>query len=139
MIKLQVLSDKTAIGLSLLCTLHCLALPFVLVLFPSMAALQLDNEAYHFWMIIAVIPISMYALTLGCKQHKRKYLLVVGSVGLMFLLMAVFLPEPLIGEWGEKSLTLIGASIIAVGHYINYRLCQLKHTCTCPQTEFSRI
>lgn len=133
MTNLQTLSDKTAISLSILCTLHCLALPVILVLFPSMAALRLDNEAYHFWMILAVIPISFYALTLGCKQHKRKHLLVLGSIGLMFLVMAVFLPESLTGEWGEKALTLIGASIIAFAHYINYRLCRHERTCTCPK------
>ena len=43
----QVMTDKLAIGLSLLCTFHCLALPILLVLLPSIAALGLDNENFH--------------------------------------------------------------------------------------------
>jgi len=132
LIKLQPFSDKAAIGLSLLCTLHCLALPLLLVIFPSIASLQLANEALHFWMILAVIPTSVYALTLGCKQHKRKHLLVVGSFGLTFLALAVFLPESLLGELGEKTFTLIGAGLIAFGHYRNYRLCRHNKCCECP-------
>jgi len=118
--------DKTAIGLSLLCAAHCLALPLVLVLLPSLAALQLNYEAFHFWMVIAVLPTSLYALTMGCKQHKRYRLLLLGSVGLILLVSAVVLGEAVIGELGEKALTLVGAAFIAYGHYTNFRLCQLR-------------
>ncbi len=132
MIKFQPLSDKAAISLSLLCAFHCLALPLLLVLLPSMASLQLDNEAFHFWMILAVLPTSIYALTLGCKQHKRTYLLVLGAVGLALLLSAVLLPESLFGERGEKIFTLLGAGLISIAHFKNYRLCRQNKGCKCP-------
>ena len=85
----QVVTDKLAIGLSLGCAIHCLSLPILLALLPSMTALQLDNEAFHFWMLVAVIPTSVYALTLGCKQHKRYRLLILGFIGLGLLVMAL--------------------------------------------------
>lgn len=131
MLKLQPLSDKTAIGLSLLCTLHCLALPILLIAFPNVLSLQLNNEAFHFWMILAVIPISIFALTLGCKQHKRFQLLIIGAIGLLLLFMAIILPESLLGEQGEKILTLIGAGLIAIGHFKNFKLCQPTKECAC--------
>ena len=87
----QVLTDKLAIGLSLACAIHCLLLPILLVLLPSMAALQLDNEAFHLWMVIAVIPSSAYALSLGCKQHKRYQLLILGCTGVTLLVLALML------------------------------------------------
>lgn len=120
----QTLSDKAAIGLSLLCVGHCFAVPLVLVLFPSVAAMQLDTEAFHLWMIVAVIPISLYALSIGCKKHRRFQLLAFGGVGLTFLVMAVALEEVLLGEMGEKIFTSIGAGLIAFGHYRNFGLCQ---------------
>ncbi len=135
---LQTLSDKTAIGLSLLCSLHCLALPIVLVVFPSMAALQLDNEKFHLWMIVAVIPTSIYALTLGCKQHKQSHVLAVGAMGLLFLLLAIVIDERLLGEVGERMFTLIGAGFIALGHYRNYRLCQ-QHADNCKCSEHQTL
>lgn len=137
LLNIQTFSDKTAIGLSLLCTLHCLVLPFALIFLPSLSALGLDNEAFHFWMIFAVIPISIYALTLGCKKHKRTHLLKIGSLGLLFLLAAVFLVGPFLGELGEKVFTLTGAGFIAFAHFGNYRLCQHDRTCACPEHESS--
>ncbi len=130
----QAATDKFAIGLSLGCAIHCLALPGLLALLPSMTALQLDNEVFHFWMLVAVIPTSIYALTLGCKQHKRYRLPILGVIGLGLLVAALALGEDRIGEAGEKIMTVIGASLVAIGHWFNYRLCHAqKHEhCSCP-------
>lgn len=100
----QEVTDKLAIGLSLMCAIHCLALTTLLALLPSLVALQLDNEAFHLWMVVAVIPSSVYALTLGCKQHKRYRLLILGFMGLTLLVMALVLGEEHIGEAGENYL-----------------------------------
>ena len=128
-------SDKTAISLSLLCAIHCLFFPLLLVLSPTLASLQLDNEAFHVWMVAAVLPISIYALTMGCKKHKRVQLLVSGLVGLSLLVTAVALGEDKIGEFGEKGLTLLASIIIAYGHYQNYRACQDYDKCGCQEQQ----
>jgi len=90
--------------------------------------MQLDNEAFHKWLLIAVIPISLYALTLGCKKHKRNQLFTLGVIGLAFLILAVVIG----GEVIEKVLTLMGAAIIAFAHLRNYRLCaqHRNHKCS---------
>ncbi len=130
---LQVLTDKLSIGLSMACAIHCLLLPFMLVLIPGMTALQLDSEAFHLWMVMAVLPLSLYALTMGCRQHKHYRLLLLGGIGLVLLVVAVLLGEAMLGETGEKILTLFGASLIAVGHAWNFRLCRQHVECCCPQ------
>lgn len=132
MISTQAFTDKMAISLSLLCALHCLVSPLIIVMLPSLAALQFDGEAFHVWMVLAVIPTSVYALTMGCKQHKRYRLLGLGLFGLLFLLSAVLLGEDLISDFWEKALTVTGAATIALGHYRNYRLCQHQEFCACP-------
>lgn len=129
----QIFTDKVAIGLSLFCAVHCLAFPLILVLLPSVAAMQLDNEAFHLWMVLAVIPTSLFALTVGCKQHKHRYLLALGLVGLTCLILAVVLGESFLGENWEKSLTLVGAAILTYGHYKNYSFCLRKENCECPE------
>ena len=78
MIKVREITDQLSISLSLLCAIHCLIVPFVLILLPTLAVLQLDYEAFHYWMLVSVIPMSVYALTVGCKQHKRYRLPVTG-------------------------------------------------------------
>lgn len=129
----QAITDKIAISLSLLCTIHCLALPAILIALPSMTVLRLDNEAFHFWMVVAVLPTSIYALTVGCKQHKRYRFLALGLTGLTLLVVAVILGAETIGERGEKALTVLGSALVAIGHLFNYRSCQQQqHSgCTC--------
>lgn len=132
-VSLNLLPDKLAISLSLLCTLHCLALPVLVVLSPSIAALGLDNEIFHYWMLVAVLPISLFALTMGCKKHQRFQILLMGCIGLSILVLAALLGHDLFGETGEKVLTVIGSAIIAYGHVRNYRACQINRSCHCPE------
>ena len=130
---LQAISDKTAMGLSLLCATHCLVMPLAVVLLPSVAALSLDDEAFHLWMLMAVLPFSGYALTMGCTKHKRYRLLLIGAAGLLVLGTAAFLGHETLGDAWERLLTLIGAGIIALGHLWNYRLCRRQDDCGWPE------
>lgn len=129
---IQTLSDRAAISLSLLCTLHCIVFPWAVVLIPSLAVLPLEDEFFHLWMVVAVIPISAFALTMGCKKHKRHRVLLMGSIGLCILISTVLIGHETLGEAWEKILTVIGASIIALGHLWNFRLCRHHDNCGCP-------
>ena len=124
-------TDGVAIGLSTFCVIHCLTSPFLLVFLPSQAALQLDNEAFHIWLLLGVIPISLFSLLLGCKQHKSYKVLMIGFCGLLFLVSAVFVEDFEHGELLEKVLTVIGACVMVLGHYLNFRLCRQHHRCEC--------
>ncbi|GHF00678.1 MerC domain-containing protein [Thalassotalea profundi] len=125
----QETTDKFSIGLSMLCAIHCMLLPLLLVALPSLGALQLDNEAFHIWMLIAVIPTSIYALTLGCKKHKRYRLLIWGITGLTLMILAVTLGHNIIGETGEKILTLLGAFCVVIAHFGNFKRCRQHSNC----------
>jgi len=126
-------TNNLAIGLSGLCVLHCLASPLLIVLLPSLTVLQLDNEAFHTWLLIGVIPTSLFSLFMGCKQHQLYRILLIGFCGLLFLISAVFVEDFEHGELMEKVLTVIGACIVAFAHYLNFRQCR-KHNnkCECP-------
>ncbi len=124
--KLQQNSDKTAMGLSFLCALHCLALPFAIILVPSLAALPLADEAFHVWMVFVVLPVSIYALTIGIKGHKHYRVLLIGGAGLAILTVAAFWGHDLFGHGVEKAMTLLGAALIAYSHYWTIALAKLK-------------
>lgn len=128
--QLQAIADKTAISLSFICTLHCLAAPFALALLPTLAAINLADEAFHLWMVIAVIPTSLLALSMGCKKHRDYRVLLLGIIGLGLLILAAFFGHDLLGESAETGLTVLGSIIIAAGHVLNHRLCQLSR-CKC--------
>lgn len=131
---LKGLADKSAITLSVLCSIHCLAMPLAIILLPSIASLPLSDEEFHYWMLIAVLPLSTYALTMGCKKHKHYRLLFIGFVGLAVLVFAAFAGHEMLGENGEKVMTVIGASILAFGHIGNQRLCRQQEQCACPES-----
>lgn len=103
----QQITDKLSIGLSLLCAIHC-------------------------WMLWTVISVGIYALTMGCKHNKRFRLLFVGGTGHALLILTVMLGEEIIGKYGEKTLTLTGASLVAAGHFWNFRFCR-QLACACPE------
>ena len=124
-------SDKLAISLSFLCTLHCLLLPLLVALLPAVSTLAMDSEWFHYAMVLMVIPLSFFALTLGCKQHQQYRILFLGGLGVCLLITAVLFGHDLGGELAEKVLTVIGASFVALGHVLNFRLCQDAKSCDC--------
>lgn len=124
----QTTADKLAIGLSLMCTVHCFATPVILALLPSFAVLQINGEQFHLWVLAVVLPTSLLALSLGCKKHKRTRYMACGVVGLACLIIAVLLGQ----EEAEKALTLIGSAFIALAHWFNYQQCFKKNNENCP-------
>ncbi len=130
---LPISTDKIAISLSTLCVIHCLSLPLLVGLLPSFTVLSLHGEAFHFWMVVAVIPISLFALQMGCKKHKKLSIAMLGITGLVMLLLAVLFGESHLGEIGEKTLTILGAIMIAISHVKNFRLCRTIENCPCPE------
>lgn len=132
MIELQQPADKIAISLSVLCAIHCFATPMLLVFLPSMAGVLMEPELLHMWMVIVVFPVSALALTLGCKKHRKLGVLALGISGLALMLVAVASGSLGLGESAEKGLTLLGAALISMAHFWNYRMCQHNQaSCGC--------
>jgi carbon starvation protein CstA len=127
------IADKTAVSISVLCALHCLFMPIAVALLPTIGALGLNDEAFHFWMVFAVVPTSAFALLMGCRQHRRWSVLSVGIAGLLLLALAVYLGHDVLGELWERALTLLGSLFVAASHIRNYRLCQAPAACSCEE------
>jgi hypothetical protein len=123
--------DKSAITLSLLCLAHCLLLPLITVLLPTMIATAINQELFHVLMVVCVIPISIYALTMGCKKHNKLSIGLYGGLGLTILVSALVIGESYLSGVGEKGLTTLGALVIAFAHFQNYKLCKKVESCPC--------
>ena len=120
----QEYSDKTAISLSALCLVHCLLVPSFLVFLSGYISLSYNNEFIHYAILFIAIPVSLYALITGVKNHKSFTYLYVGLSGILALVLAVTFGVQIWGETGEKILTTIGALLVAISHFKNYRLCR---------------
>ncbi|WP_286234870.1 MerC domain-containing protein [Thalassotalea sediminis] len=123
MIKLQYMSDKAAIGVSLLCVIHCLVLPIAMILIPPLAGLSLlKSESFHLWLVGAVVPVSLLALFFGYQHHRKIQVFVGAFIGLLILLVAAYLGHEILGDLTEVCLTVFGSCVIAFSHYWNYQL-----------------
>ena len=116
--------DKYAISTSALCAIHCLCLPLFLAVFPALSTTLFGQELFHVLLLWLVIPLSLVSLSLGCKQHKSWFVALFGLTGLIVLILTAVLGHDVLGEFGERVATLIGASAIAAGHLRNYVLCR---------------
>lgn len=120
----QEYSDKTAISLSALCLVHCLLVPSFLVFLSGYISLSYNNELIHYAILFIAIPVSIYALIAGVKNHSSYTYLYLGLLGILTLILAVTLGVQMWGDAGEKILTTIGALLVAISHFKNYRLCR---------------
>ena len=130
MLKTRMPSDRIAMGLSFACVLHCFLAPSLIVLSYGVSSFNIESELIHYLIIMLTVHISIFALTLGYKNHKGVSFFVTGVIGISVLILAVIMGEDILGDVGEKGLTLVGSIIVVYAHYSNYRTCQ-KLDCTC--------
>ena len=119
-------TDKAAIGLSLLCVVHCLVTPIAIVMFPALAVTFLEGESVHYALLFLVLPISLFSLLLGCRKHGQRNILLLGIFGLFLLSLILLVGQETLGELGEKLSTVFGAVVIASAHFRNFKACQEK-------------
>jgi MerC mercury resistance protein len=111
--------DGMAIGASLLCLLHCLALPLIIFMLPLVGALLSDSEWFHPTVLVFAIPTSLYALWSGFRAHCQPRSLILGVVGLSCLILGLWLEHI---SAADTVLTVAGSMLLATGHFQNLRL-----------------
>jgi len=116
--------DRLAIVGSTLCALHCIAMPVILSVFPSSFTIFFQDERFHQLMVWFVIPSSLIAVFIGCRQHKDLKVLIGASLGLAIIVLTALFGHDYLGEQGEKIATVIGAILLAASHIRNYKLCR---------------
>ncbi|MBW4431370.1 MAG: MerC domain-containing protein [Pelatocladus maniniholoensis HA4357-MV3] len=125
---MQMVMDRTAIALSTTCAIHCLFLPVLLIMLPALATTSLGSENFHRLMLWFAFPVSVLALTQGCRRHKDRIVLTAGILGLVLLTTTAVFGHTLLTEDGERITTVLGATALAFGHIRNYRICN-KNKC----------
>lgn len=112
--------DKVAVGLSGLCLLHCLLLPFVVAVLPFLG--QFGNDHFHAELLLFVVPVSVIALGVGYRRHHRAAVLVFGAIGLLILAVGGTYVHDTYGEMADRAMTVTGSIVLAFTHFKNFRL-----------------
>ncbi len=103
---------------SLLCALHCAALPLLLSMAPLAGLQFLENPWIEYSIILLSFFIASNALIHGYRKiHHKKLALSIAIVG--FLLIGS--GQVLESEWIEIFLMTCGGTMIAIAHLINWK------------------
>ncbi|WP_303828677.1 MerC domain-containing protein [Asticcacaulis taihuensis] len=106
--------DIASLALSALCVVHCLALPFLVVLLPALT--PFTGSWVHAALVLTAAPISLWAIRASHVWRKWQISAPIVS-GLILLALAAFIPAL---SDVEVAMSVIGALLIAAGHTCNY-------------------
>ena len=86
-------SDKLSICLSLCCILHCIALPVIILMIPSIASIWINNEKVHVILVLFAVPISLFAMAKSLRIHHNYKCISLAVIGLSLLVAAIFMHD----------------------------------------------
>jgi hypothetical protein len=118
-------TERAALGASVACLAHCLALPLLLAALPGLSAILAIPESFHRWVLAFAIPAAGFALLYGYAQHRARIPLVAGIAGLVLLALGALLFDE--SRW-ETLVTVAGSLVLAGAHLANWRL-RHEHAC----------
>lgn len=110
--------DFSAIGMSGLCLVHCLASGVFIAGLSAVSFAVPASHEFHIFTLAVAAPLAIWALARGWRRHRRILPPILGAIGLGF--MAVGVLPSLVGL-PEVVLTVIGVSVLAVAHALNWR------------------
>ena len=104
--------DLYAAGLSMLCVLHCVALP-VLVAFMPMVAQAAESELVHKLLVITAVPVSLRVVWQARSTTGNRLFFGAVFVGLALLLLAAFAES--VSAY-EEPVTVFGGALLISAH-----------------------
>ncbi|MEL7296598.1 MAG: MerC domain-containing protein [Pseudomonadota bacterium] len=104
--------DVYAVAGSLLCLVHCLALP---ALVGSLTAITpfVESELVHKLLVLLLAPATLYAIFADKNWAGRHFFVVAAVIGLSLLCAAAFIPP---AEAFETPLTVVGSILLSGAH-----------------------
>lgn len=129
MIKYKLWWDRLGIGMSVVCLVHCMALPFAIAALPLFAAQWLKTGIFHGVMAVALMFVAFFAIVPGLRLHGRFSVAAAMAAGLSLLSTAAFAGERLLSREWEIGLTLAGGAILVTTHTVNLLLCRACPAC----------
>ncbi len=143
--------DALGIGLSALCIVHCLALPFILIALPSLTGLFGIDAWFHTALAIVLPGIALVALVQGYLRHRTPMTLALGGLGLCFIWFALTIPgcascancattaadgsttahagPMFMGLPLHNVVNTVGSVLLISAHVLNWRACRSPQGC----------
>ncbi|OYU16188.1 MAG: hypothetical protein CFE37_02255 [Alphaproteobacteria bacterium PA4] len=114
--RISTLLDKSAMLLSGLCLVHCLAGSLLLTLFAASGD-WLGHDVHLVGLLLA-LPLAAVALWRGVAVHGRWMIAVLGAVGIALMAASLLIRH---GGAAEVFLSILGVCLLAAAHLWNLR------------------
>ncbi len=123
--QVRTIADGLGIAASTACAIHCVLVPALLITGTVLPVSFLADEAFHKAMLWVILPAAIVAFGIGCWRHKDRRVLVLGMIGLTGIVLAAVVLHDLVGEVGERIVTVLSAGVLVAAHYRNFQLCRI--------------
>ena len=84
-------ADRIGIIASVLCAIHCALTPVLLILLPTFGKAW-AHPSTHWGMALIVIPIAIFMVKKGYQKHGKKWIVVLGVLGVILIIVGAILP-----------------------------------------------
>lgn len=121
--------DRLGIVGSAICVLHCIATPLVVGALSAAGLGFIGGELLHKLLALPLLVIALLAFWPGYRNHGNKKILSFGVLGVMALLVAVFVLEPIHAHTMATGTTVAGSIILIGAHGANWRVTSRLDTC----------
>jgi MerC mercury resistance protein len=111
------LLDVSAIGLSGLCLVHCLA-PALLVVLGLRLMPIAESAAVHPLLLGMALPIGVAAFSAGFRRHADRRVMALGLAGFALMGLGIAVGH---GGSAETLLTVAGVTLLACAHALNWK------------------
>ena len=112
--------DKISVLISVVCLVHCVSFPVLLLIGSSITALAFfSDHLLHQVLLFIVLPLSYFSLVGGYRTHGNRYMGILAIVGISFLGLGVYFHDYVAVE---LSLTIVGSVLLASAHLLNLYL-----------------
>ena len=118
--------DGAAVGLSGLCLLHCLALPFFVGALPML--MPFTESHMHAQMLYFAVPLSVVAIGIGYARHRNPRVVLAAFAGLALLVTGATVAHGNLGIVADRLFTVSGSLVLAAAHLWNGLLSR-RHRC----------
>ncbi len=119
--------DNLGIIASILCLIHCMAMPFLIALLPFIGLQFLESHESHLLLGTVIIAFALFAIVPGYLKHKSRRILTGMIVGVGAVLVGSFFSHSFGLEAYEMPFLVGGNLTLVATHLLNMR--RVKSCC----------
>jgi hypothetical protein len=127
--------DSLGAGVSIGCAIQCTLFPLLIGVLPLVGFGFLAGNGVEKVFLVTSIILAVGSLSWGFRRHKNLYVFLFLIGGLLLILTGWVWVD----ENSEILFVVSGALVLAAGHLLNRRLCQLCVVCEASRTKSSGL